>query len=320
MSRGNRGNPIFCSDQDRYAFVAALGQVCERTGWRIHAYILMPNHYHIQLETPEPNLVAGMKWLQGTYTQRFNLRNNTYGHLFQGRYKAIPVSPENQYFATLGNYIHLNPSRAKLPEVQNGNILHYPWSSLGYYLKRNRPQWLERTQVLLANGFPDSSLGRRAYVKYLNHIAEKQSQPQSEDARNDEYSVFRRGWFVGDDQFRKELEASLAQIAGKRNSYSGGAVHTHDEQEAAILMNMALKTMNITIEEVRSKQYIDPDKCLIAWLIRRYTCVSNQWICDSLKMGRADCFSRYPKMIETTQDKAIIAKRKRLIRHTKIRD
>ena len=67
MCRGNGGQAIFADDLDRGMFLDVLDEVCERCGWRIHAYVLMGNHYHVLLETPEPNLVAGMKWLQGTY-------------------------------------------------------------------------------------------------------------------------------------------------------------------------------------------------------------------------------------------------------------
>ena len=94
MCRGNGGQAIFADDLDRGMFLDVLDEVCERCGWRIHAYVLMGNHYHVLLETPEPNLVAGMKWLQGTYTQRYNARHRRWGHLFQGRYKALPVHAE----------------------------------------------------------------------------------------------------------------------------------------------------------------------------------------------------------------------------------
>ena len=76
MSRGNRrGGPIYEDDQDREAHLEALGQACERIGWVVHAYVLMSNHYHLLLETPEPNLVAGMKWFQGVFTNRYNQRH-----------------------------------------------------------------------------------------------------------------------------------------------------------------------------------------------------------------------------------------------------
>lgn len=74
MARGNQGRAIFEDDQDRQRFVETLGEACGKTGWCVHAYVLMNNHYHLLAETPEGKLVAGMKWLQGTYTQRYNGR------------------------------------------------------------------------------------------------------------------------------------------------------------------------------------------------------------------------------------------------------
>jgi REP element-mobilizing transposase RayT len=69
-------------------FLRTLGQACLKTGWQVHAYCLMTNHFHLVLETPQPNLAVGMKWFLGTYTQRFNRRHRHRGHLFGGRYKA----------------------------------------------------------------------------------------------------------------------------------------------------------------------------------------------------------------------------------------
>ena len=62
MSRGNRREKIFLDDVDRQDFIKTLAEVCQKTGWQVHAYCLMPTHYHLVLETPEPNLVAGMAW------------------------------------------------------------------------------------------------------------------------------------------------------------------------------------------------------------------------------------------------------------------
>ncbi|HWY75166.1 MAG TPA: transposase, partial [Verrucomicrobiae bacterium] len=89
MARGNQGQPIFKDVQDRKRFLETLQESHEKTGWLVHAYVLMRNHYHLLVETPEGNLVAGMKWLQGAYTQRYNARHEVFGHLFQGRYKAL---------------------------------------------------------------------------------------------------------------------------------------------------------------------------------------------------------------------------------------
>ena len=64
MARGDRREAIFHDDEDRRMFLGVLGEACGRTGWLCHAYVLMPNHYHLVIETPEPNLVAGMAWMQ----------------------------------------------------------------------------------------------------------------------------------------------------------------------------------------------------------------------------------------------------------------
>jgi REP element-mobilizing transposase RayT len=68
MNRGDHREPVFRDDRDREAFVETLGEACAKTGWEVHAYCLMPNHFHLVVETPQGNLVAGMKWLLGTYT------------------------------------------------------------------------------------------------------------------------------------------------------------------------------------------------------------------------------------------------------------
>jgi len=89
MARGNRREAIFRGDWDRQLFLKTLGEACMRTGWRVHAFVLMSNHYHVFVETPEANLVAGMQWLQNSYTRRFNTRHRAWGRLFGDRYKAV---------------------------------------------------------------------------------------------------------------------------------------------------------------------------------------------------------------------------------------
>src|SRR5258706_12226514 len=103
----------------------------------------MSNHFHLVLETPQPNLVAGMKWFLGVYTSRFNRRHKLFGHLFSGRYKALLVEGSgNGYLKTACDYVHLNPARAKLlgPEEPLGA---FPWSSSPLYLDRHEgvPRW-----------------------------------------------------------------------------------------------------------------------------------------------------------------------------------
>lgn len=112
MARGNRRERIFRDQSDRRFFCQTLGEACERAGWRVHAWALMSNHYHLMLETPKGNLVAGMQWLQNTYTRRYNSRHQLWGRLFGDRYKAVlSEGGSPHYYCSLMDYIHLNPVR-----------------------------------------------------------------------------------------------------------------------------------------------------------------------------------------------------------------
>ena len=121
MSRGDRREKIFLDDVDRQDFLKTLAEACQKTNWQVHAYCLMPNHYHLVLETPEPNLVAGMAWLQSTYTIRLNHRHQLFGHVLSGRYKAQLVEGSgNGYLRTACDYVHLNPVRARMVPEESG--------------------------------------------------------------------------------------------------------------------------------------------------------------------------------------------------------
>src|ERR1043165_2240752 len=144
MNRGDRREAIFKDDSDRIRFMETLAEACVKTGWRVHAYCLMENHFHLVVETPEANLVAGMKWFLGTYTTRFNLRHRLTGHLFGGRYKALIVDGSHTgYLRTACEYVHLNPARAGLLRPDE-RLRAWRWSSHPEYLKPpgKRPAWL----------------------------------------------------------------------------------------------------------------------------------------------------------------------------------
>ena len=115
MSRGDRRKDIYVDDVDRQDFLKTLAEACLKTGFQVHAYCLMRNHFHLVVETPNANLVAGMRWLLSTYTIRLNHRQKLFGHVFSGRYKAVIVEGSGTgYLRTACDYVHLNPVRAKL--------------------------------------------------------------------------------------------------------------------------------------------------------------------------------------------------------------
>src|SRR5260221_10343944 len=121
MNRGDRREKIFKDDDDRHRFLKTMAEACEKTGWQVHAYCLMSNHFHLVVETPQPNLVAGMKWLLGTYTIRFNRRHQEFGHVFSGRYKSLIVDGSGSgYLKSVRDYVHLNPVPASVLKPKDG--------------------------------------------------------------------------------------------------------------------------------------------------------------------------------------------------------
>jgi len=123
-SRGNARNSIYLNDDDRQRFLAILDDVVDRYNWLCHAFCLMDNHYHLLIETLDPNLSSGMRQLNGVYTQSFNRAHNRVGHIFQGRYKAILVE-KDQHLLELCRYIVLNPLRAGMIKTAKD----WKWSS-----------------------------------------------------------------------------------------------------------------------------------------------------------------------------------------------
>jgi REP element-mobilizing transposase RayT len=162
FSRGNQKQPIFLSDDDHFFFIKCLREAHEKFGIIVHAYCLMPNHFHLIIETPLGDLSSMMHFLITTYTIYFNTKHKRCGHLFQGRYKSILIEAES-YAQELSKYIHLNPVRSKLVESPE----QYPWSSYDYYRRTARPEkWLETAFVLdLFGKYPEEA--RRAYVEFM---------------------------------------------------------------------------------------------------------------------------------------------------------
>jgi putative transposase len=113
VSRGNRKQPIFLCEGDHELFLELTRRVVCQRRWSVHAYCLMPDHYHLLLETPSADLSAGMQEINGRYGAWFNRLHGCVGHVFQGRFKAIAVESDG-HLLHLTRYIALNPVRARL--------------------------------------------------------------------------------------------------------------------------------------------------------------------------------------------------------------
>jgi putative transposase len=275
MSRGDRREDIFRDDFDRESFLATLEAACAKTSWQVHAFCLMPNHFHFVIETPQANLTAGMKWLLGTYTARFNRRHKLSGHLFSGRYKSLVVGGEGGYLRTVCDYIHLNPVRAKLldPKVK---LRDYFWSSFQLFTKfpSLRPKWLRVDRLFGECGIHgDTPTGRAEFEERLE-------MRRSDD---DEFEGVRQGWCLGSEQFRREL---LALVDGEAGKYHyGSEIHEASEAKATRIISEELGKAVWTEAELALRRKGDPTKVRIARRLRVETTVTLQWIAEKLHMG-----------------------------------
>ncbi|NQU22901.1 MAG: transposase [Candidatus Nealsonbacteria bacterium] len=162
MSRGNERQVIVRDDADRHKRLDWLRRTVETYGWRLHAFVLMNNHDHLFVETPEANLSTGMQHYNGSYTGYFNRRHRRAGHLFQGRFKGHLIEDEG-YFLEVSRYIHLNPVRARLVERPAA----WPWGSCpGYVRAAKQLEWITYGRVLGEFGRA-ASQARRGYSQFL---------------------------------------------------------------------------------------------------------------------------------------------------------
>ena len=279
MSRGDRRENIFLDDVDRQDFIKTLAESCQKTGWQVHAYCLMPNHYHLVLETPNANLVSGMAWLQSTYTIRLNHRHKLFGHVFSGRYKAQLVEGSgNGYLRTACDYVHLNPVRARLlgPEER---LLAYPWSSLAWYLAapEHRPAWIRVDRLLGEHGLqPDTPIARQQFEKRMEMRRLEEEDP-------DALKHLRRGWYLGSGDFKSEM---LKKMDGKLGDHHSGELRRETaEAKAQRILVEELARLGWTGDELERRPKSDPAKLAIAARLRKETTLSIKRIATRAHLG-----------------------------------
>ena len=320
LSRGNRGGEIFRDDADRQSFMRCLTNACGKTGWIIHAFVMMPNHYHMLLETPEANLVAGMRWLQGVYTQRFNLRHGIRGPLLRGRYKALNIDPsEAKYLLTVSTYIHLNPVRTGLTGHPEKGLKGYRWSSFPYYLepRSQRPEWLETERVLgcLALG-ADNAASRRTYSKYIAGCADELRTKNGQRNIDNQWRQIRRGWYLGSEDFRNRLSKLLIPVLelGEPVSHHGAAVIDHGLDGAEELLQRGMEILSLSEHDLHGMRKTDDRKRALAWLLRKNTTVTNKWVSERLLMGHPVNVSMAVKIIDDADTDTRRAAREKLVK------
>jgi REP element-mobilizing transposase RayT len=281
MNRGDRREPIFLEEADYEMFIKTLGEACQKTGWQLHAWCLMRNHFHLVMETPWANLVAGMRWFLGTYTARFNRRHRYFGHLFSGRYKSLVVDGSGTgYLKTVCDYVHLNPVRAKLLKPGQ-RLAEYRWSSWPQYLQspgKRRP-WLRVDRLLgECQIAKDDGAGRRQLEQAMEQRKEREQAGEASD-----WNELRRGWCLGSETFREEL---LERISEKqRPAHHGRELREAEEQWAERLVREMLEQAGWADAQLEKRRKGDPAKTRMAARLRLETTMTWAWVANRLSMG-----------------------------------
>jgi len=279
MSRGDRREDVFLDDVDRQDFLKTLAETCQKTGFQVHAYCLMRNHFHLVVETPDANLVAGMAWLLSTFTIRLNHRHKLCGHVFSGRYKALIVEASgNGYLESVCDYVHLNPVRAGLLKSED-RLVAYPWTSLVWYAaaREHRPAWIRVDRLLGEHGIgEDTAIGRQEFERRMEL---RRAAEEDEEA----LAPIRRGWCLGSEEFKRQM---LERMDGQLGEHHAGELRRENaEGRAERIIVEELQRLGWSESELASQRKSAAGKLALAARLRRETTMPLKWIAARVCLG-----------------------------------
>ncbi len=255
MNRGQARRAIFRNEDDLLLFLDEIENTVQRFEIEVHAYSLMPNHYHMLVRSVHGNLSEAMQQLGGDYTQKFNVRHKRDGAVFRGRFKSQLIE-EARYLKYLIAYIHLNPLRANLVTQIDS---HDAWTSHRSYMKLDpAPTWLTR-------GFFMKAFGSRA------RLEEYQLSLHSKRTIWPEEFILATGWF--------KTEAGSKKAAGTSSSTKEV---TTEKLLKAICRVTGAKRMRLT-QSVRGPGG-NPERRFAVWAMRKSTFLTHKQIAKLLKM------------------------------------
>ncbi|MGH8161053.1 MAG: transposase [Gammaproteobacteria bacterium] len=294
INRGNYRRHLFAGKGAAESFITCLLEAAERFGWRVHAYVVMSNHFHLAVETPEPNLSDGMQWLQGTWARRFNEFRSERGRPFQGRYKALHVEPGHA-LAQVAHYIHLNPVRAGVVPAER--LLDYRWSSLVRFVGRQRPKVLAAGTLLReSGGLADTPGGWKRYVQYLGVLGEEDAK-----RREEKFGWLSRGWIIGTEEFQDRLRRDYTALTegGQRFELAGGDRMAH-RQLRALLWEDTLRALaqrwKLSLDQLPTQRSA-PAKVKLAAAMKQACSVSSTWLTQRLQMRKTAGVFQYVRRI-----------------------
>lgn len=260
-SRGNERKRIFWAKSDYHQFKSYLKDAQEKYGYYLHSYVLMTNHYHLLIETPQGNLSKVMQYINGSYTNFFNRRTRRSGHLFQGRYKAILLDVDS-YLLQLSRYIHLNPVRAGLVE-QPGD---YPHSSYKSFISKKGEEIVTR-ELIWGMISKDKRYGPSRYRLFV----EREVEGKSENPLEGVYA----GSVLGGKPFIRKVLAGLKDDVYRREEVSHRKA-LRAPYEAEEIVELTSEHFGVSLEELLGRK--GDGRSLLIHLLKNHTAMTNKEI------------------------------------------
>jgi len=284
-SRGNTGQNIYTHDRDRQKFLTLLAREIEQQRWLCHSYCLMGSHYHLLLETPEPNLSRGMKRLNANYSQWFNYHYHRHGHLLQGRYKAILVEKES-YLLELTRYVVLNPVRARMVEEAK----RWPWSSYRATAGIGTPpRWL-CTKWILSHFGMNTKRARRGYRQFVQDGLQVSSP----------WKDVRGRIFLGSEAFLRVIGARIEETEDTVEQIPHDMMVPHRPTAKAIIERLA-HSLRVAPEELFNRRKEREAFQLVVYLLRRVANLPLGEVADMAGVSRSR-ISQIQKRFDSAPD------------------
>lgn len=265
-ARGNERRKIFFSRQDYEKFKEYIGEAQEKYRFILHCYVLMTNHYHLLIETPEKNLSKIMHHINSAYTTYTNVKRKRSGHLFQGRFKSIVVDKDN-YLLELSRYIHLNPVRAKVVEKPED----YQYSSYGSYISAHGKNLVSKSTILeMLN--KKENVARSRYKAFVEAAL-------GNDLESPMKKVY-GGMILGGESFIKEVLGKIEEAYLEKEDISyRKALRNHlgvDE-----VLSTVCRHYGMSKEEITTGGHGEVRKICL-YLMKKYTVATTREICELL--------------------------------------
>lgn len=292
ISRGCGRRKIFHGEGDYTRFCLGIEATVMRFGFEVFSFVLMPNHVHLFLRTPEPNLSEGMQYLLSGYGNWYVVRHQRPGHVFQGRYKGERIEDET-YFWTVSRYIDLNPVRGKRPLVTHPR--DWRWSSYaGYDVTHEQVPWIDYRSVYRAwsgqFGGEDPQSAYRSFVE-----------SGLDDPPESPFRAAAHGWILGCADFVDQMRKLAKE---PRNQHEVPLARRLARLELPVVLKTVADHYGVPVDTFRQRSGPAPCRDMAAWLARRYTTATLRELSSHFGLSHPDSVRNLVRRIDLAANRS----------------